>query len=174
MKKIILDTFEYLEAWSVAGKRLVENIGRPDADYYDNGNKEDEVRANVATCCCEKAVAKYLNIYWSSSAWKVVDHKKFKNLPDVGNENEGFEVRRIRTEENPVTIRKTDKEKNMTVIAAYAPLTESYREVYIMGFIDAKKGWEIGEFPIWDDGKQKSKVVPISELSNIENIFVNP
>lgn len=164
MNIVKLEDYEYEDACRVAAGRLARNYGRKDAIYYDNNNKQDEVRANVATCCCEKAVAKYLNLYWHGSIWDVRDHEKYRKLPDVG---EDVEVRRIREIKNSVVVRKSDVEYAERIIfVAYAEEKHDFRLVHMLGGISAQLAWEKGEIPSWDSsGKsryldQKHLVLP--------------
>jgi len=154
-----LEKWEYEHAVYIAGRRLAENKGRKDAAHYNNDLKQNEILANVATCCCEIAVAKLLNEYWHAHVWDVRDHNMYKDLPDVGKD---VEVRRVRKIDNPVTIRKNDVLKNRIIVAAYAEEPEFWI-VDVLGMIESGPGWEIGEPASFDP--EKSRRVPISNLS---------
>jgi len=155
---IELEKWEYEHAVYIAGRRLAENKGRKDAAHYNNNLKQNEILANVATCCCEIAVAKLFNEYWHAHVWDVRDHSKYKDLPDVGKD---IEVRRIREKENPVTVRKNDVLKNRIVVAAYAEPPEFWT-VNVLGMIEAGPGWEIGAPASFDP--ENSRRVSISDI----------
>ena len=154
-----LEKWEYEHAVYIAGRRLAENKDRKDAKQYQNDYKQDEITANVATCCCEIAVAKLFNEYWHAHVWDVRDHDKYKDFPDVGKD---IEVRRVRKKDTPVAVRRDDVSLNRIIVAVYAE-TPIFWNLDVLGVIKAGKGWEIGKPAHYD--LKDTKTVPISELS---------
>lgn len=138
--RIILESWEYEWANHVGIRRFTENWGRVDAQHYDRSRMEDDRTAQVAACVCELAVAKYANRYWSGSVWKAADHKKYRDLPDVGR---NIEVRRLRTKD-VVPIRQHQLGKGLKLFAA-RPVMPELREVDIYGWIDHDEAWEFGD-----------------------------
>ena len=104
---IELESWEYEYASTIGIRRYTNNWGKPDAPYYDPTKMEDNRTAQVASAIGELAVAKAINEYWSASIWKGADHKKYKDLPDVG---KNIEVRRVRTQDGPA-VREKDLKK---------------------------------------------------------------
>lgn len=129
-----LETWEYEWASFVGIRRAVANWDRKNAKAYKGNehNLEPNRIANIASCICEMAVAKYLNRYWSGSAWdwNKVDHEKSKLFDDVG---QGIEVRRVRNETGPA-LKPKDKGK---ILYGAKVLGKEWRSVEILGWVFA-------------------------------------
>ena len=135
-----LETWEYEYASTIGIRRYTNNWGKPDAPYYDPTKMEDNRTALVAAAIGELAVAKAINEYWSATIWKGPDHKKYKDLPDVGL---NIEVRRVRTQDGPA-VREKDLKKENLIIFGVVPIPKEFTEVEILGWIPAQEGWDKG------------------------------
>lgn len=135
-----LETWEYEYASTIGIRRYTNNWGKPDASYYDPTKMEDNRTALVAAAIGELAVAKAINEYWSATIWKGPDHKKYRDLPDVGL---NIEVRRVRTQDGPA-VREKDLKKENLIIFGVVPIPKEFTEVEILGWIPAQEGWDKG------------------------------
>lgn len=140
MIEVMLTPFEHTTAGTVGLHRFNFRRESKDADWYDRNLMQDDVRASIAACVCEMAVAKALNMYWGAHYWHTIDHKKYEAIADVGT---NVEVRRIRERTNEPAIRWRDVERERIVVAAYAepPL---FIRVEVLGWIPASEGWALG------------------------------
>lgn len=153
-----LETWEYEYASTIGIRRYTNNWGKPDAPWYDPLKMEDNRTAQVASAIGELAVAKVINEYWSASIWKGSDHKKYKDLPDVG---KNIEVRRVRTQDGPA-VREKDLKKEGLIIFGVTPVPKEFLEVEILGWILAQEGWDKGV------SVKYGKVIPRSILKPVE------
>lgn len=164
-KIITLEKWEYERAATVGIQRFIARWDSVDARQYSNkGRQEPNVIASIASCICELAVAKATNRYWHGHVWHVSEHDKYKSLPDVGVNQE---VRRCRTSLG-VAIQKHQNHMENLVVFGVRILGVEMRKVEIYGYINQKKGWEIGTFPKWDEGKMQTKVVPFNLLTKLK------
>jgi hypothetical protein len=162
---ITLEDWEYEWASHVAMRRMISRFGSQDSPQYDNDKKQPELLATVATCCCEMAVAKALNRYWSGHFWDARDHGKFKDIADVG---ENIEVRRVREKFNPMWIDPKDVKAGRTMVAAY-PEPPEYRRIIVWGYISAADGWERAELADPRSGRRKLDLAYLKSLPEAKN-----
>jgi hypothetical protein len=162
MKTIYLEPFEHNIATQVGVARYNARKDSKDQSYYDPARMESNFNANIASAVCEMAVAKYTNQYWACHVWCIEQHRFYSTMADVG---ENIEVRRVRERSNPVAIRERDVRENRIIYAAYVKAPE-YEEVEILGWIDAKEGWDKGTRPDYDK-RNDTRVVRISELNQL-------
>jgi len=148
--KIILSTWEYEWASHVGARRYIENWDRPNAAYYDPSRMEDDRTAQVAACVAELAVAKFVNQYWSGHVWHSSEHRRYKDLPDVGT---NIEVRRLRTKES-AAVRKHQVGKQLILFVA-KPILPELREVIIYGCRDYDEAWDLGVPSTYDAHKTR-------------------
>ena len=78
-----LEPWEYEWATMVGVRRFTANWNKQNAKHYDPSRMEDDRTAQVAACCCEIAVAKATNRFWSGTVWSADNHDKEKHRPDV-------------------------------------------------------------------------------------------
>ncbi len=151
---ITLEAWEYEHAYQVGIRRFTENWTKKDAAYYDKSKMEEDRNAQPAAAICELAVAKYTNQYWSGHVWNKQDHAIHKGKPDVGT---NIEVRRVRTQSGPAV---RDKDLNRNLIIWGARLVDSeYKTVELLGWIEADKGFEVGEY------RKGYKIIPADKLN---------
>lgn len=161
---IDLEDWEYAWASHVGLQRMISRFGSKDAPQYDNAAKQPELLATVATCCCELAVAKCLNVYWAGHYWDARDHGQHKDrIADVGNNTE---VRRVRNRENPVWIDPKDVKAKRIIVAAHAEAPD-YRRVIVWGWIDAADGYEKGETADPRSGRRKLELGYLNPIQGI-------
>jgi hypothetical protein len=137
---IMLEPWEYVHACNVGIGRFAANWGKGDAVHYKKELMEDDRTAQVASAICELAVAKATNRYWSGHVWSKEDHRKYKDVPDVGT---NIEVRRVR-KGNTVAVRKHQLGKGLVLFAAQ-PEAPEFIQVDIWGWIKYDEAWELGE-----------------------------
>jgi hypothetical protein len=75
---------------------------------------QNEFLADVAGCSAELAVSIYYGTKWNSDAWNIRDHKKHILQPDV---EPYFEVRRVIRRNGDLTIRKSDADYKVAILA---------------------------------------------------------
>ena len=155
--KIELETWEYEYASHIGIRRFTANWAKSDAHYYDKNKMQDDRTAQVASAIGELAVAKAVNQYWSASIWSGAEHDKYKYIPDVG---KNIEVRRVRTQAGPA-VRSKDLNRGL-IIFGVRPVEPEFREVEILGWIEADAGWQIGI------EKPYGKLIPIDKLFDVE------
>lgn len=153
---VTLEPWEYEHALAVGSRRFTANWGKSDAIHYVKERMEDDRTAQQAACVAELAVAKYTNKYWSGHVWHATEHDQYKHLADVGKR---IEVRRIRNLRNGIAVRSHQLGQNLILWAAY-PVPPEFREVHLYGWLPYDEAWELGTFPDWDHGRQKTRVVP--------------
>lgn len=136
---IDLTTWEYEQVNLVGIRRFTANWDKKDAPYYKRERMEDDRTAQVAAAACELAVAKHTNRYWHAHIWHASDHKKYRELPDVG---KNIEVRRIRTGTS-AAVRKHQLDKGLILWVAQAVEPE-FRQVKLYGWIPYDEAWEKG------------------------------
>jgi len=146
MTVVNLEPWEYDWASHVGIQRHEINANKQNAAYYDVNRMEDNRIANIASCCGELAVAKYLGKYWGGDYWPLDRHAEFRGLPDI---KPNIEVRRIRKPTNPLVIRKRDAEWERKMFLVH-PHEDDYATVDVIGWMDAKKGYRYGKQPNWD------------------------
>lgn len=139
--RIRLEAWEHEWAIHVGTQRHEIRRGSGDAAHYDPARMEDNLRASIASACCEMAVAKYHKTYWSGTYWPVDEHDRHKGLPDV---EPNYEVKRIREAGNPLPVRRGEVKAGRVVVAAWADDSENFRDVYVIGEIDAAEGFARG------------------------------
>jgi hypothetical protein len=164
MVKVLLQPWECDWFEHVGRARDLYNRNRGDAHYYDPARMEDNIRASIAACAGEMAVAKLLNLYWDGSAWPLEEHEKHALAPDI---RPDIEVRRIRRPDNDLVIRRKDVEQERDVFLTY-PEGDRFQHVNVIGFIAAAVGWKYGTVPPWDT-RGTSRTVPQSYLSPAED-----
>lgn len=152
-----LTTWEYEYANSVGIRRFTANWTKQDAPHYKRERMEDDRTATVAAAVCELAVAKYTNRYWHGHIWHATDHKKFKDLPDVGR---NIEVRRIRTGSS-AAVRKHQLGKGLILWVAKAVEPE-FRQVELYGWLPYDEAWDIGKPSKYDP--DSTRVVDVQLL----------
>lgn len=135
-----LESWEYLHACNVGIGRFTANWGKDDAAHYKKELMEDDRTATVAAAIAELAVAKATNRYWPGHVWDKNDHKKYKDVPDVGT---NIEVRRVR-KGNTVAVRKHQVGKGLVLFAAQ-PEPPEFTQVDIWGWIRYDDAWELAE-----------------------------
>ena len=152
-----LETWEYEYASHIGIRRFTANWNKSDASYYDRTKMEDDRTAQVASAIGELAVAKAINQYWSASIWTAQEHDQYKYIADVGN---NIEVRRIRTQNGPA-VRSKDLNRGL-IIFGVRPVVPEFKQVEILGWIDADLGWQMGE------EKSYGRLIPIDKLLDLE------
>jgi len=159
---VSLESWEYEWAAHVGVQRLTANRHKRDAAHYDPARMQDNLRANVAACCCEIAVAKVTNRYWSGSAWKAGQHDTFKRaVADVGH---NIEVKRVREHGKPVAVRQRDVIGHMVLFGAHAHDPE-FLSVTVYGWLPADVAWQLGKPSAYD--ASGTRLVEISRLKPV-------
>jgi hypothetical protein len=161
---IKLESWEYEYASTIGIRRYTNNWGKPDAPHYDPNKMEDNRTALVAAAIGELAVAKAINQYWSASIWKSSDHKKYKDLPDVGT---NIEVRRVRTQDGPA-VREKDIKKEGLIIFGVVPIPKEFTEVEILGWIPAQEGWDKGTQMKYGRMIHKDLLYPVEQFDGTQ------
>jgi hypothetical protein len=146
VKTIILEPWEHEWAIHVGTRREEINRGKQDAAYYDASRMENNLVANIASCCGEMAVAKHLNLYWGGDAWPLSRHEEMRDRPDL---EPSIEVRRVREIGNPMAVRQRDVERDRTMWCVYVH-PENTANVTLVGMLPAAWAWKYGEQPSWD------------------------
>lgn len=137
-----LAPWEYEWAAHVGIQRMTRRTNSQNASHYQQSTRlEPELRATIATCCCEIAVARAYNLYWGGHVWDARDHAKHKSIADVGHNTE---VRRVRKEGSPFAVRKADVQAGRLMVAAFAH-DPDFRTITVYGSISADEAWELGE-----------------------------
>ena len=155
MVEVRLDPWTRDLAGYVARKLLDANSARGDAAHYDRRLMEPDEQAQVASCCAEVAVAKHLNRYWHAAYMSVEQHRQMPDLPDVG---DNIEVKRIRSPQNPLAIRKVYADLGRAMVLAY-PVPPDYTTVHLIGWGWAADLWPLGKQAEWDRS-QATRLVP--------------
>jgi hypothetical protein len=137
---IELEPWEYVHASNVGIARFAANWGKKDALHYKKELMEDDRTATVAAAICELAVAKATNRFWSGHVWSKEDHRKYKDVPDVGR---NIEVRRVR-KGTTVALRRHQLGKGLILFAAQ-PVAPEFMTVDVWGWIDYDQAWELAE-----------------------------
>lgn len=75
---------------------------------------QNDFLADVAGCSAELAVATYYGAKWNDEAWSIKDHKAHTHQPDV---EPHFEVRRIIQRNGLLTIRNSDADYKVAILA---------------------------------------------------------
>ena len=141
MSEVRLEVWERAWAEHVGTMRHEANEGKRDAAYYRPELMEDNLRASIAACCAEIAVAKRLNRYWDGSFWTAEQHSQYSDRPDVGSNTE---VRRTRRRGGPLVVRKRDVEAERLMVLAY-PVPDDFAVVDVIGWAYAVEVWDKGE-----------------------------
>lgn len=165
--RVRLTDEELVEPHMVGLLRHNANLDKDDAPHYDPSRMEDNLTASIAAACCEKAVAKALDLYWSGTAWDSSQHEKYRYLPDVG---KNVEVKRIRETGNPLVVRLKEVRRDFVIVSAYAH-RPNFRDVDLVGWLDAQEAWDLGE-PAWFDKSNKTRVVDQHKLRDIRDLEV--
>jgi len=155
--RVKLETWEYEYASHIGIRRFTANWSKSDASYYNRNKMEDDRTAQVASAIGELAVAKATDKYWSASIWSAQEHDQYKYIADVSN---NIEVRRVRTQSGPA-IRYKDLNRGLIVFGV-KPIEPEFREVDILGWIQADYGWQIGE------ERDYGRIVPSERLYSVE------
>jgi len=162
MTVVTLEPWEYQWAEHVGTQRDEINRTKQNAAYYDSNRMDsDNARANILSCCCELAVAKYLNRYWGGDYWPLDRHSEFRGLPDIA---PNIEVRRVTKPHNPLVIRERDAKKERKMFLTYVDM-EDRLNVSLIGWLDAKKGYRYGKQPEWDQ-TGTARVYPQEKLND--------
>lgn len=164
MARIDLNESDLVLCRLVADKRNEMNTGRGDAPAYARNSErmEDNSVAMFASTRCEMAVAKAFNRFWHASWWPADTHHLHKHEPDVGM---NIEVKRIRAPHNPLLVKEDYVTLDRVIVLAYAH-DEPATHVDVIGYINAKDAWDIGEPVPWDNS-QLLRQVPQSKLTPI-------
>ena len=155
MSEVRLEAWERAWAGHVGMKRHEANEGKRDAAYYRPELMEDNLRASIASCCAEMAVAKRLNRYWDGSFWTAEQHDRYSDRPDVGTNTE---VRRTRRQGGPLVVRKRDVEAERVMVLAY-PIPDDFTVVDVIRWAYAVEVWEQGK-PAHYDPSGSTRLVP--------------
>lgn len=140
--EITLTKWEYDWASHVGIQRMLARIDSPNAKHYsDDDRRQIELLATIASACCEMAVAKCYNRFWSGHYWDARDHASNKSLADVG---QAIEVRRVRKAGGPFAVRLPEVREKKMMVAAYAH-DPDFRTVTVYGSIAADVAWELSE-----------------------------
>lgn len=158
MISVELQSWEYEYANQVGIRRFTANWTKPDAPHYKKERMEDDRTAQVAAAICELAVAKHTNRYWHAHIWHHTDHKKYRDLPDVGR---NIEVRRIRTRKE-AAVRKHQLGKGLVIWVAEA-IAPELREVTLHGWLKYDDAWELGTESTYDP--DKTRVIQTTQLN---------
>ena len=162
-KTVHLSAYEYEWAAHVGIRRMVARLdSKPAPHYADNTRLEDELKATIATCCCEMGVAIATNRYWGGHFWDARDHAKYKDIADVGT---NMEVRRVREEGKPFAVRTKDVDMDRIMFAAYAQAPD-YRTVTVYGYISANDAWILGEPASFDP--DNTRYTPLDVLQPVK------
>jgi hypothetical protein len=137
---VTLEPWEYTHAASVGAARFAANWGKQDAAHYDKSRMEDARTAQFAACVAELAVAKHTNRFWSGHVWHASEHRKYRDVADVGH---NIEVRRVRTPNRNPAVRRHQVGKGLVLWAAY-PVAPEFRTVEIWGWLPYDEAWELG------------------------------
>lgn len=162
MSRVRLEPWEREWAEHVGLKRHEANAAKADAAYYRPGLMEDNLRASIAACVAELAVAKRLNRYWDGSYWTADDHHLYADRADVG---ENTEVRRTRSPNGRLVVRKRDVKEKRVMVLAY-PIPDEFVEVEVVGWAYATEAWEQGE-PAHYDLSGATRLVPQDMLYSL-------
>jgi hypothetical protein len=138
---VTLTPWEYIHAHDIGIRRTVANWNVSNKASYTAGNNQPEIIAAPAAAIAELAVAKALGRYWSGHVWDHSEHKRYKYLPDV---EPNIEVRRVREQNNPVSVWEKDTGQNRILVATF-PFPPEFRAVEILGFIPYDTAWKLGE-----------------------------
>lgn len=140
---VYLEPWEYVHAHDVGIRRAVANWNVADKSSYTMGNNQPEIIASPAAAIAELAVAKALNRYWSGHVWDNRDHVNYRDLPDV---EPNLEVRRIRAKHANAkgSVWRKDYGKDKILVYTF-PIPPEYRQVEILGWVEADLAWEKGE-----------------------------
>jgi len=136
-----LETWEREWAEHVARQRNAANEGKADAAHYDPSRMQDNLTASIASCVAELAVAKACNLYWDGSYWPAERHREFADRADVGR---NVEVRRTRSVNGRLPVRKRDAERDRVMALAF-PVPPDFVEVRIFGTVGARRAWLLGD-----------------------------
>jgi hypothetical protein len=140
VSRVELTPWEREWAEYVGRKRTEANEGKGNAVHYDPSRMQDNLTANIASCVAELAVAKRLNRYWDGSFWTAETHDAFATRADVG---ENIEVRRIRSPQNPLAVRRRDVERGRHMVLAY-PHPDEFVVVDVIGWGTAADLFPLG------------------------------
>jgi|DEB0MinimDraft_10_1074344.scaffolds.fasta_scaffold00051_17 hypothetical protein len=157
---VTLEPWELDWAYHVAERRNAANEGVRDAAHYDVHRMQDNLVAGQASCCCEMAAAKALNMYWAGAYWPRAEHSKHKAEPDLFPD---VEVRRIRAKSNPLAVRQRDAERNRRMVLAYAE-APTFSEIVLLGWVRAADAWPYAQPAGWDKS-QTTRLVAQDQLS---------
>lgn len=146
-------------AHHIGKERHEVNLKRRDASWYDARRMEDNLTASISASVAELAVAKHVNQYWSGSIWPIVDHKQYKDLPDVGR---NIEVRTVRTSDS-AAVREHQVGKGLILWVA-KPVRPALESVEMWGWLPMDEAWELGT-PAHYDKSGRTRVVHKSHLS---------
>ena len=153
---VTLDPWEYAHALDVGTRRFIANWNKGDAEHYIKERMEDDRTAQQAACVAELAVAKHTNRYWPGHVWHASEHSRYKDVADVG---DNIEVRRVRDPRNGIAVRRHQLGKGLILWAAH-PVPPEFRTVELYGWLPYDEAWDLGTYPNWDGGKQKTRTVP--------------
>lgn len=155
------------EDWSLAhyhgARRVAANKHKKDRASYRNGLNEEDRRANIDAVLCEVAVARHLNIPWdwNMASWEARDHHKFRDRADVGT---NIEVRRVRAEGNPPSLRPWQVGKGLFLFAAYVMQPEGMN-VKILGWQNYDYAWHnLTKAAAYDTKGSKSRTLAQEHL----------
>lgn len=157
---IELEKWEYEWASHVGIRRFTENWEKQDATHYKREYMEDDRTAQVAAAIGELAVARVTNQYWGGHVWAGNRHQENRNRADVGN---NIEVRRVRTSNN-AAVRRRQLGKGL-VLFVVRPVSDEFRTVEMLGWLDHDEAWELGEPSGYDE--ENTRVIAANRLHSV-------
>lgn len=129
--RVYLNRFELRTAAQAGIERRIVAIQRGRTPLYGVENRKAEWQIDIIGCIAEFALAKYLNVYWTS----VVDDGVANLAGDVGK----FQVRSTSWLTGNLILRDTDKDDAVFVLAIVGD-----RHVDFAGWIIASEGKKSG------------------------------
>lgn len=143
---IDLEPWEYAHAAQVGAARFAANWGKRDAVHYKKERMEDDRTAQFAACVAELAVAKHTNRYWGGHVWHATEHRRYRDVADVGH---NIEVRRVRSRTAGAAVRRHQLGKGLVLWVAY-PVGPEFRQVELLGWLHYDEAWEVGTAAPYD------------------------
>jgi hypothetical protein len=146
MTIIRLEWWEHEWAMHVAKRRTEANLGKGNAQHYDDARLQDDYTADRAAAAAEMAVAKHLNRYWPGTYWDAEEHADNANMADVGH---NIEVRCITNPAYRLQIRQVDVERERAMVLAFPHRPDCF-DINVIGWGWATELWDKAEPAQWD------------------------
>lgn len=118
------------------------------------GALEHELLANIRANVAEYAVAKHYGLAWNMPWYPNDQHKKRKDIADVG---DSLEVRTVRTQD-AIPVWPKDISKDATIIGCKVLDPEHFTQVEIYGYYPARESNKIE----WRDPRIGGHRIPLS------------